>query len=797
MNYTENKNIKDIATVTESGTPVKERVSSIESARALFEKCKTNDLTMSVLRARWKGMNDGNPPYIQARLDELGLGYMTNFNSMEMRAILEQKAGAFYELFFEVPTQIEVKQVFGLDTQTPGPNYGDIIAEEYSTLMLNWPGYLVCLDKSRRQSDLYGYGVAGWPDSYDWRPTAFETGNFCTDPLATVEVDKLPYFMIRANLYAGELLKYIEDKEAAVKAGWNVTAVEKLLAEVYVGKGQQSTDKYQTSLWEEAQRRIRNNDWTLDNKDFEPVKVVFFLIKEVFGEQKVSRYIFSEAVIPGADAFLFKKQNEFECMRNVLWLLPYNNADTYLRSCRGLAAMIEQHCDLSNRFLGNVFDAGRTISSLLLQPTSVMDLSKLQLVRMGIVTIIPPGLNTLQSTFQPQISPLIQLRDLSSNIMRNNNGVYRQHSELFAESQAQKTAYQVSQEVAKEARLEKTSVAYDLECIERLHREIFRRLTNPDYILSEIDYPGKKEALKFIGKCVLRGVPLELLLLQDAWEIYATRPIGLGSWGVKLDLTNQLMQPGIISRMDERGQVNAFRDYLAVRFGYRNVDRYKPIVNRDTVASNESSIAALENNDFLEGATIPVGSDQTHVLHLATHGQIVAGILQAVSQTDAAGMDVNKALGSLSAALPHMEKHAAYLAQDPSRQETVKQVMDLITQGVAVYKKLQKYAQQLAQLKRQQEQQNANTVSAAQQVLQNADAQIKLYEIEKKAELERIKQESLNAMRKEKTDSQMEIRREQAAQDLKLKADRQMAELQMNALVTDAKVGLMSVKKGV
>lgn len=785
----------DIQSVTDTGGAAKNRIKHLAAALHIFSREKEIHKPDAIRRARIKGMINGNPPYDQYRLEELGLGYMINVNFQEMRAILDAKAAAHYELFFEVPTLIELKQIFGKDPNDMVADYGQIIAEEFTKMCFDWSGFLPFMDKTRRESDAFGLGVGGFRDKFDWRPRAFNSGSFLTTKHAEMDIEKVPYAFLRDPTQVGEIFRMaLDNPEVASKDGWNIKQVRRLMKKVFSKQatGDDTTDKYQTSMWESIEQQIRNNDFIeYERVQFEYIDLCHLLVREI-DDGKISHYIFDEGAEQGDD-FLFVADRTYDNMSQALWWLPYNNGDGYLHSVRGLASMVEHHCDLSNRYLGRVFDAGFTSSSLLLQPNGPVDMSQLQLIRMGVITIIPHQVKAIQSSFQPNVGQLIQLRDLSSSIMRNNTGIYRQNPELMAEQQSQKTAYQVSQEVAREARAEKSNIAYDYDQVEKLYREMFRRVTNRDYLESSIDRPGLKEAQKFVLRCVNRGVPYELLTTPDAFDVYATRAMGLGSWGVKLDLSNQVLN--MQGMLDEQGRINAIRNWLAVRVGYRNVDQYKPLQNRDSIPSNETSIATLENNDMLEGSAVPVGADQGHVIHINTHIQPALGLIRTFQDTQGQGVRVEKTIPYLQQLLPHVQSHIQYLSVDPTRADYIKQVMEVLKMLSDFAQQLMKQQKNIDQQNQAQEEFNQQQLQQAQDILQNHDAAVKLAEIEKKFQVEMTKQNSLNQMRAKKTADQMDIRRMQAAEDLRMRQEKQNSDISLKQREVEAKIALEQRKQ--
>lgn len=784
-----NQDIDQMKTVTEGGAPVKERITSIAAARAVHDQLKEDDQEL-YRRARLKGLIDGNPPYNSSRLKELGMGHKTNINFLEARAILDQKASARFELFFEVPTLIDVQLSPLLPPNPQASAWGKIIAEEFTRLLFDWPGYLYNAQIAGRECDAYGVGVMLWRDEWDWRPKAFHRGNFRFPARAELDVTTLPVFSVRDSFTLSDLYKWaLEDEKLSQEEGWVPAAVKRLFIKIYLkGETQDQTDVFQTSEWESLQQRLRDNDWSVQDKAFSDIDVVHICVAE--GDTgEVSHYIMSETPDAGRDEFLYRKPRRFNNMRNALWLLPYNDGDRYIRSCRGLASMIQPHCDLSNRYLSQVFDAGFLTGSLILQPKSAVDMSKLQLIRMGAITIIPPGTETIQTSFTPKISELVILRDLSSSIMKNNSGTFRQNPELFSERQPQKTARQVVEEVAKESRMEKANIAYEYYHFEQLYKEMFRRMLQPGYIQGKANYPGKAEARQFVFRCIKRGVPQDLMFAPGIWDVHVTRAIGMGSWGVKLDLSNQVLAQRYL--YDEEGQTNAARDWLAVRVGYQNVDRYKPMKNRDLVSSNESSLAVLENNDLVEGTACSVGSDQVHAVHFRVHVALLSKLVEQFNTGNYDPMQMAKILGVI---LPHTEETLKYLAQDPTRKDFVDQGVAFLKEAGNIYKQVVKQAEQQQAELDQVAEENAKTVKNAEEVVKSRETELAFQKMIREYELDKMKAESLVEMRKTKTAEQMDLRREQVSQEMQLKAERQAAELQMNAIKTSADVDLKRLK---
>ncbi len=764
-----------LQTVTDSGSPVPRRVTSPAAARAIYKDFKNQDDTDARRRATIQGMIDGNSPYDNKELEEAGLAGMTNVNFMSMRANLDTRAAAAHEIFAEVPTLIELKPRAIDPNDQLAYEHAAVIADEFTVTVRSWKKFLPYMDQVFRESDAYGIGFVLFPDEFDWRFKSFRRGSLMFSPTASVEVAENDIYMIRDTMRAGELFDRIES-EGAAKLGWKVEDCRKLLVHVFKqGDNGARDEKYPTSYWESLQQMRRNSDPDYESKQFELVRIVHLLVREV-ASGKVTHQIMPEAAGAG-DIFLFEKQDRYDDMGDAIWWVPFNYADGYARSVRGVASYMAPHDDLGNRFLCRVFDAGFMTSSLLLHPRTQTDLSRLELVRHGMFTIIPPDLEAVQSTFQPQIAPLVQLRQVSENVQRNNTGTNRIHPEAPSDSNSPKTARQIVEEASKEARYEKATVAHRYDQLDILYKTVFRKMVASAQ--AEGDLPGSAEAKEFVKRCVDRGVPKASVLgWEKKYHVSATRAIGMGSLSMKYDITNQVLQARAM--MDEKGQVNAFRDWLAVRVGQTNVDRYRPMVNRDQIPSNEHSIATLENNDMLEGSDVVVGTDQMHVIHVTAHmSGALAPLFQQVQTRQY--QDPMQVARRLSVTINHIAKHLAILSQDQQRKPFVDQVTDALKKASALIPKLQREAQKLQQQAQQQQQQQAEMLQQAEATVRDRELEAKILEINRKYQVEMMKQESLNAARQQKTEEQMAIRRQQAAADVQLKRERQEAEIALEA----------------
>jgi len=785
---------EELLSVTESGRPVEDRVATIAAARAIYKKLHDVNESDAYRRDRIKGQIDGKPPWDPDMLAEKGLGYCTNVNFLELRAVLDDRAARRFSSYYEVNSLIRVHQNFKIDQQKVEQPYTGIIEEEFTRLLKeDWTGFYPLLDLVGREADAYGYGVALFPDEWDWRPKPYHMSMFMPDPTAGLDTEKLPLFCLHDKFFVGDMFRYIEDEDLAKESGWNVPAIRKLLINIYYGGEKQDDGRgtLQGTEWESLEQLYRNNDFFYQNHEFDQIEGVHLVYKQV-KSKKIAHKIFARLEDKDSDSFIFSDPERYDSMEQALWLLPYNYGDGYLKSCRGIASYLEQHCDMSNRFLGRAFDAGMTSASLLVQPQSAMAKDKLQVVRAGLLTVIDPGLNIQQQNFQPKIGDILTLRRVSSDLVQNNTREIKDYAEDPAVNQQPVSAAEIQDKAARAARGESQQTVFYSKHLQVLYREIFRRLTSPDYILSEMDYPGKDYAIVFIRRCVERGVPLELLLDYDKWRVMAVKPIGGGSPQARQLALNNLMQ--VRGELDERGRKEVLREYAAAQTSYEELDRFIPLMNRDEMNSNEHSIAALENASFGAGIQIPAGSDQIHTIHFKSHAQQILQIMQAVQEQGLEAVDPQRAMMYIGAALPNMEAHLQYLQTDPTRKAFVQEGVQVLRQASALYDVFAKQIQKMQEEQAKLEQQRAEQLQGAEQRALSAEAQVELAKAEMAAQVEAMKVQSLNAMRAQKTQEQLRIKAEQNAQDMRLKAERQAVDIALDQAKVQAKLEIERAK---
>jgi hypothetical protein len=780
------KNVETIEQSTKSGTPPKNRVSNASQAHAIYKKLRDDNLSIAVQRAQIQGQLDGNPPYSEAERESLGLSWLSNVNFRESASIVRSNASATWDMFNSVPSFFDLQPEFDDENYDEIEEWGQIISEEASKVLLDWEDFHYHLQMRIREMKKFGIGPVFWPDEYCWKSEAVKASNFLV-PARTRSKPNIDYCCIRDEMEIGYIFDMIEMGEDAEKAGWNLAVAKKALVAKYVDGGLKDTsEEYLSSEWESIQQSIKNKDDASD-KQFENIRVVHMLVEEKDSDRNVTHIV----IIENDDDmdFLFYGDRRFDKMSNAVHLLLFDIGDGYMKSVRGLAYDLYPTGDISNRLTNSILDGAILSSGLILQGRTADDTGQLPITRRGPVTIVRDNLEAIQSSFAPPIEQLLGARMLVHNIQNNNSGVYKNRREETTAPERSATEARI--ESRRETRFENNQASWYYIQWDLFLRETLRRLMNPEYPKDHDGYDAHK---KFFNRCKKRGVPNHILKF-DQWTIRALRAIGMGSTNEQHDNTSWLLSIG--SLLDEKGLANALRDAIGVRMGYNAVERYSRKESRNRIKTDAHSFAMLENNDLDEGREVIVGTDQLHTIHMLVHtewvGQKIQPFIDATQLGGEYPQDISPLVQMMQVALQHMAEHIAQLERDRSRKDhakgfsiIVKRFQDVFEDMLKVYEKQQRELQ-----KQMEEQQAANQVNPKDVAEIESKERVAMAEIESKERVATAEARSMSIQKRAREQAQIEALIEKTTTEIQRKNAESVATIERKQRELEAKIELM------
>lgn len=757
----------EVKTIENDGTPAVHRIGDAHSAYNIFQQMMTSQAGEALLRCHIKNIFDGNRPYSDADQKRKGRAWESNVSTGSGRSILHKRVLSFWKLLTEVEHLVTFRDVD--DYQQSGTQdvdrtaAEDILAEEYTRTVRSWNGWVSTMLQTIQEFVAYGKGPLIFPNAHDWRPKSMQCGNLLV-PLYTRMNEERELIMLRDYVAPHQLFEMIStplNRKRATSLGWNCDMIEQAL--LMACKAVWREDQTQTSAWESFQMKAKANDFTMTAQT-PLVRVVQILVREVKVPFKVSRYIiFEDNILPD---FMFKKENYVENISDVLHVFFYDNGDGFERTVKGLGHRVANLLELDDRAFNTAMNAFMLAGSMVLKVDGDTA-SAFAATRFGPFTIVPRNFNPVQSSFQPNLQSMADLRHMLQSTLQTNEGVYSS-AQTSQRGKTPVSSAQIQTEAQEDTRIEANQGDFFFAQLDRLHLMMFQRLLNPAL---KGNMPGAQEAKDFRDRCLKRGVPKEMLK-TDRYQVKAARAIGNGSPILKEQVLNKLVN--LSPSFPEEGRYNALRDSTAAMdgIGYERVDRYLPRYKLEANQDEHSSVARLENIAMKNGEIPLVAANQPHVPHAMECVSMLDALVQAHDQAQDGQFNALQAMRTSQLAMDHINQHLKFLAMDTTRQQALKTILGHLKQLVPHLNQIRKEGQ--AEQKKQLEEQQAQ--QQAQQQQQG-----------------NLTPDQMAAMKKVQGDLQIKLMKAQG--DEKLKWQKTLADIARRDKVVEAQIALNERKQ--
>lgn len=804
-----------------------------DTALALVRRLEDN--TVASFLTPWTKLQqeyDRDPPYDPQKLKDANMSYRVNVNTGEMEAKIDEATAVATETVFSPSVLIDPRIQTSMPTAaTSVDRYQEIVAEEYTDLLWEELGIFEFVDEAHKDTMLNGFSAAVWTHKYDWRPVqpGLDRFRFPTDcPLTG---DQVPLFGMRRGICVKDLF------ESMKNADWNEKLLKRALLD-HFEKGAQiestttMTERFArlTAQWDRGDARLHSDAMTevpvIDLFCSDPVtkKVTHMIVWEGPTDKEASEEMKDRAeqeVAAIAESLeeghlLYVKRDKYECMKDVLWMMTYNKGRGTLETVKGLGARIYSHCAFSSRLFCQTADGAIQAATVVLQPPDGDQHAKIPMTRIGMYTALSPGWQIPQGTFNPPINHLISLRAMSSSIMSNNVGDYRRRSENPLIRETEKSATEVQAEQVYENESEQGRSMYRFRAWDTFHQTVFRKMVNEAYLFSGFTgeevgdkvtalgkwmrdkfedgahpddedflddlpgtkFPGRGAVVKFLARCLLRNVPIEVIVM-GRWKIKANRGVGAASRAARVNALTQVRSMAQDLPPDRRRIVaRLLAGELANNS--RFADRMFPDLETGAFVSQTVSLIAIENAMFRKGEYIPPAEDQPHVQHI--EGVLTeAGNLLAQWQERGRDPQMLAMIADFfEIGARHAQGHVQFLTADPFFKDQARGFAEEISKMMRTAGSLRQMADQLLmeQQKQLQALQQENAQLRQQVESGMADAQVKIRQAELDHQIEVMDQESLNQSRLAKTQAAQQAQNIKTLQSEARAAEKHAAEMQ-------------------
>jgi hypothetical protein len=707
------------------------RVKDASSARSMLYTLIDDDQIASYRRSQIQGIIDGNPPYNEQQLKEMGQSDRINVNWGHAGAKIESAVIPYFDILTSVPHYMTVKTKYGKD-MGKREEWGRIITEEaHNALAKTNPSFITQHQVAVKQLTIHGQGCLYWADGTDFRAKAIEPWALIVPKGAGVDQDSWEFCYILDEMYCEELYRYIEDSEAAERGGWNVDECQQAIMDAKVD------EQDQRRPWEWYQRELKNNALYYSYAKSKVIKVAHMFVREYDG--RISHYIFDR--LNGTE-FLCEVPSRYKKFSNAFTVFLNGVGNGYYHGVRGLGQALYPWAEAMNRLNNQTVEGAILSGATMFQPNSAKDAEGLKTIQLGPYRILPPGLNLVQVNTTANLQAAMQVAQMFQGQESDQTGSYMPSVSGGGRKKSNK---EVEIEIGEKSRLTNTRAEIYLQSLDLHYKEVYRRLANPNIV--EEDHGGP-EALEFQQACIKRGVPAAALL--DIDSVKATRSIGQGSSAARMQAMELIGQ--YLPQLPESNRKRVINANIAAIAGQTGVDTFG-IPEETKPDGNDMSIASLENNAFQSGGQVIVDPDQNHFVHLTVHLQFAGQIVQGVQEQQ---VDPRQAAQIMSAALPHFIVHLQNMENDPTRKEQFDSMNEQVGELMKIADQINSMAQDL------QEREQEAMMQQQQQPQQTPQMMVAMNKIQ----LDQAKFQNDAILKQQKVQHQLALKDKQVAQKL-------------------------------
>lgn len=649
--------------------PAKPRLRGLSAALGLYHTAVSDDSGSALKRGRIDTMFDGGAPYDQRRLIAAGQGGRCNLNFGDAQRLLDAAQAGYVDLLESVEFLTDV-HTRATEENILQDEADAILNEELTRVLRSWPEFAPRFFTLSTEFLKHGVGVAYFDDQHEWRFQVAGLKDFKFPRNTRANEEAMDVGFVRRDYTVHELFEFIENTEAAMDEGWVIEAVQEAI--MRATRGEKDEKGYD---WEAYQQMAKNAD-TYGAMQNKTVRLVHMWVKEANGQ--VSHYMWEEChsklakkgppsqpkAFAGADKeFLYKAEFVHDRSQEAFTIFTYGvgNNGTY-HSIRGLGHRIFPQVQYLNRLQCQMADAAAIQGGLLLQPNSMEDLRDVAMQFYGPYNVLRPNIDVVDRKATPDLTKgmLPVVSDLRQQL-EDTSDFYS--TSRAAQGSPYRNTLQVRAELESATRLSAANLALFYNALDRLIREVVRRI---------VDGPKDDDGIsEFYKRCKDRGLTDDQIQSVDHTRTRAARAVGAGNPAARIAVLDQLDQER--PWMDEEGNRVLTFDRVAARIGHDQAKRY---VRKGEAprGSNEQSLAVLENALIQLGQQVPVLSAQFHGTHLEMHLPMAQQFIDGVVRGE---VDPRTQLPTLSAIGTHVLQHASALSADPTQQDIVAAAQDV------------------------------------------------------------------------------------------------------------------------
>lgn len=730
-------------------------IKTIQAARAVYYKYRSEHIKRIELYSRIEGLLAGNPPYSPAELQKHGLLHIANFNTLDGRALYERGALAYWNLLNQTETLVKFSLHYP-DEKGKDPilsTFSDILATNFDYVVRRWSSFNTLMNMLSAQLVKFGVSPVLWPDERDWRWRVIDLPKFFVTDQAQSDIEQMTAVCVESLFTVQYLFEvYDQYKDTPAKdSPWDTNELAKLLLHL-ANSNAKTTYEFIDVM--DLQRRLQNGDLSYDALFSDSIRIVSLLYKEYDGG--ISHYMFHRNFDNGN--FLYFADRQYKNIQEALVIFTASPGEFTIHSNRGLGHKIFSMTQAMNQLDCSMVDMARLSSTPFLKGLSV---GSRDFEQIRVMPGVPTNIGTaefVQTNFGANINQLIGLSQYITQKLQYNAANSGDDPSLPDADKGSISNVQARMQSYKEFGVLKNNIAHFYNLFDQVIVNMVVKMLH-----SKEGYPGYEYAKEWKQRCIDQGVPKEIFDTKDPGlnrlprhiDVKASRCAGDGSTLARIMGLQELM--AIAPDFGPREAMEYRRQWIMATMGPEYVSTFMQSSDDADEMAGGASLAGVENAVMQMGQSAIFSRDNEHRSHLVTHLALATNTIQMIQQQQSDPIAADKIFTVL---VPHLEEHFNAIINSPFSQGFIGKVKSSVRQ-VSEYARLnRKNAGRMlqAQVKEQQAQQEQQQKVMSEEELKNMQVQNE----EKRKD---VKVASQVQRAKEASDTRATIMREKVQRD--------------------------------
>lgn len=671
-------------------------ISNGMQALAIAVKLQVNDLGRDIRRSRVLGAFNGNPPYDDRDLLNLGQAYRYNVSWGFEEGVIGRGVVPYNDLSINIADLIEV------DSDLPDSK-NKVVQMELGNTINKWGRWPKTITRLNQDLLLNGYNTMAFPSDYDPFPTFIPQMNGFVDEATPNEVADLECFVWKKSYLIHELYNKISDPDVAKKAGWDVQNV-RLALEAAMPEDILANSNNTSGRWTAVESQIRAAAQWASIVGAKMVDTFHVFATELDGT--VTHYIvLSTYTGEGVDGpTLFCKEGRFDSMRDWLVYFDLETGDGTWHGSRGLGQRVFNTHKAIDKVVNSLLDQAFVSGLTLLQPGDQSSQEAFTTTVVGPFCIVPNDI-TINPAVLPAISQTaFQVHQLLTGASEQRIGDVVPQIQ-YQPNQAAETATAAKIAASRQIAVTQGNLKRYIDPIGQVVSIMLRRL-----LKKNSPNPYAKEFQKNLEKKGLTD--------DDIKKIRGARNVG----NIQDILGNTAQNTQIIFS-EFRGDPDVDQQVLKQKriASVLDADAADELLISDKDQTREIEAMRqqeIELTTILSGMPVPVSARDNHEAHLRMLFEWVGRTIQ-----QAAAQPNPQVIPLLKAVISHGEAHLGFLEKDKTKKGAAKEAKEKLKDAVDAVKTMEKSALKIAKASIDQAAQLAQTPEEQAQV-QQAQAQL-------------------------------------------------------------------------